>query len=383
MLFRIFIVMVSVEFAIMVLIESSPLSGNAPLEIAVDVFLLGSIATPAIYYWVVRPFIVDRDNALQESARQARTDSLTGLANRRLFREVLAVEHARHLRSGNDLAVILADVDHFKKFNDTYGHVRGDDCLQRVAQAIAECAMRPADLVARYGGEEFVLVLPDTDLRGARTIGDEIRRRVEFLGIPHGAEGAGDCVTVSVGVAAGPCTREASSMALVAGADEMLYRAKSGGRNRVEAAEHASRVGTPQPGRIELGEHYRSGNGHIDAQHEQIMQYTDRLLLALAGPDSGTSFEDEVVELLRLVAVHFRDEILILRKLEFAGVDAHAREHARLLDKAARLLRDYRAGNAAPSALFHFFARELVSEHVLLADSDYFPLTSDASDVAP
>ena len=167
MLFRIFIVMVSVEFVIMLLIESSPLNGNPVLEIALDVFLLGCIATPGIYFWVVRPFVLDRDTALQESARQARTDHLTGLANRRQFREVLAVEHARLQRTGGALAIVLVDVDYFKKFNDFHGHLGGDECLRQIAGAIAGCAMRPADLVARYGGEEFVLVLPDTDLDGA------------------------------------------------------------------------------------------------------------------------------------------------------------------------------------------------------------------------
>ncbi|MCB1926604.1 MAG: diguanylate cyclase [Rhodocyclaceae bacterium] len=383
MLFRIFIVMVSVEFVIMLLIESSPLNGNPVLEIALDVFLLGCIATPGIYFWVVRPFVLDRDTALQESARQARTDHLTGLANRRQFREALAVEHARLQRTGGALAIVLVDVDYFKKFNDFHGHLGGDECLRQIAGAIAGCAMRPADLVARYGGEEFVLVLPDTDIDGARKMGDEIRRRVEALGIAHGAPGAGPLVTVSIGVAAGACTREASSLALVANADEMLYRAKSGGRNRVEAAtREAADIGA-LPSTVEFGDHYRCGNDYIDGQHEQIMRHTDRLLLALAGPDSGTTFEDEVVALLRLVAAHFRDEIVILRRLGFADADAHAREHARLLDKAATLLRDYRAGTAAPSTLFHFFARELVFEHVLLADKAYFPLTERAGDISP
>ncbi|MCB1908977.1 MAG: diguanylate cyclase [Rhodocyclaceae bacterium] len=383
MLFRIFVAMVSVEFVIMVLLERFPPGGSAALANVLDAILLGCLATPWIYVWVVRPFVLERDSALQESARQARTDHLTGLANRRQFREFLATEHGRHQRSGGDLAVILVDVDHFKKFNDAHGHLRGDDCLQQIASAIASCATRPGDLVARYGGEEFVLVLPETDLAGARKIGEEIRHGVETLAIPHGAEGAGEHVTVSVGVAAGTSSRGVSSMALVAGADEMLYRAKSEGRNRVEAASRRATAGEVLPTGIEFDAKYRCGNAHIDAQHERIIRQTDRLLLALAGPESETTFEDEVVALLRLIAEHFRDEIVILRKLDFAGADAHAKEHSRLLQKAAGLLREYRAGDAAPSTLFHFFTRELVFEHLLQSDGDFFTLTARAAHVAP
>ncbi|MCB1955297.1 MAG: diguanylate cyclase [Rhodocyclaceae bacterium] len=344
-------------------------------RIGVTAALVALCATPAIYIAVVRAFVRNRDLAIEQTTRLAMTDPLTRLANRRHFRDVLTMEFARHVRSKATLAVILVDVDHFKAFNDTHGHLRGDECLQQVAEAIAACLQRPADLVARYGGEEFVVILPDTDLAGARTVGEQIRQAIAGLAIPHGASGAGETVTVSVGVAADHCTRRASAMALVARADELLYQAKSGGRNRVVSGALAQIPATPPSFGTQLGGGYRSGNTHIDAQHLQILGDADRLLLALAEPDSSVEFETGVVDLLRHVAIHFRDEIQIIRDLGFPGVEEHAREHKRLLSKAARQLEDFRSGHISSSALFQFLARELVFEHVLLADSEFFAFT--------
>lgn len=166
-------------------------------------------------------------------ARLATTDGLTGIANRRRFDEVLEYEHARHRRSGNRLGLIMLDIDHFKAFNDTYGHVLGDDCLCDVAQVLARTLKRDTDLIARYGGEEFVCILADDPTAsGALALAEELRENVAALAIPHAGSPTAKHVTISLGVITACCNRNTTPSLLIRQADEQLYRAKSLGRNR-------------------------------------------------------------------------------------------------------------------------------------------------------
>ncbi|HKT67435.1 MAG TPA: sensor domain-containing diguanylate cyclase [Burkholderia sp.] len=167
--------------------------------------------------------------------RLARTDSLTGLDNRGTFDAVLAKEAQRASRSGRPLSVLFVDVDHFKAFNDDYGHLAGDDVLRRVAQSALSCLRRASDHVARYGGEEFVVTLPDTDAQGAAIVAEAIRRAIAGLGIAHRRSQYGH-VTASIGAATAAGGR-VNAATLLRQADEALYRAKTGGRNRVANAE--------------------------------------------------------------------------------------------------------------------------------------------------
>jgi diguanylate cyclase (GGDEF)-like protein len=167
-------------------------------------------------------------------------DALTGLANRRRFDEFLEAEWRRTLRDGDWLSLVIADIDHFKGYNDAFGHQAGDDCLRRVAGALAESAQRPTDLAARYGGEEFALVLSETDPEGAAVVAEALRARVESLAIPH-LNGYGPVVTVSLGVAGTIPNAESTPALLLAAADHALYRAKTDGRNRTCAALDADR----------------------------------------------------------------------------------------------------------------------------------------------
>jgi len=162
-------------------------------------------------------------------------DALTGIANRRRFDEALAVEWRRGLRMNTQLSLLLLDVDHFKKYNDTYGHVRGDSCLKQIAEASLDVVLRPADLVARYGGEEFAVVLPATDAEGARAVAEEIWQAVRNRHLPHEGNPHG-IVTISVGCASIVPHRGLTPKEFVDIADKALYRAKRDGRNRVVVA---------------------------------------------------------------------------------------------------------------------------------------------------
>ena len=167
--------------------------------------------------------------------RIARMDAMTGIANRRAFDETLSREWRRLARVNQSLGVIMIDVDHFKQFNDTYGHGAGDSCLQRVAHAATAALQRPADFLARYGGEEFVALLPDTDLAGAVAVAEAIRTAVQDLKIPHSGSKVASCVTVSLGVACIVPKGDTGGEGLVEAADKQLYAAKSEGRNRVKS----------------------------------------------------------------------------------------------------------------------------------------------------
>jgi diguanylate cyclase (GGDEF)-like protein len=180
----------------------------------------------------------------QELERLAHIDGLTGIANRRYFDVCLAREFARSLRNRNPLSLILADVDHFKAYNDHYGHQAGDDVLKQMAARMTNCLRRPADLVARYGGEEFVIVLPETNRGGALRVAELLRAAIEELAIPHGWSSVANKVTLSLGVACTTSESIPTPEALLADADQALYSAKHAGRNRV-APEFIAPVGAP------------------------------------------------------------------------------------------------------------------------------------------
>jgi diguanylate cyclase (GGDEF)-like protein/PAS domain S-box-containing protein len=159
-------------------------------------------------------------------------DSLTGLANRRRFDEHFEVEWRRAIRESKPLSLLLFDVDRFKSYNDTYGHLRGDSCLKEIADSAMEVVKRPGDLVARYGGDEFIIILADTDNKGAMQISNEVCAAARRRKLPHGANAHG-IVTVSIGCASIIPTYEQDPAMLVELADRALYCAKRGGRNRV------------------------------------------------------------------------------------------------------------------------------------------------------
>ena len=169
-----------------------------------------------------------------ELADMARIDAMTGLANRRHFDESLSQELKRHSRTGTPLSLILLDVDYFKRFNDTYGHVAGDDCLRGIAQVLKKEVHRPADLSFRYGGEEFGCILPDTDNEGALRLGERIRTALEQREIPHKSSDVSAFVSISLGVLTTSCTRETAADELIKSCDSLLYTAKENGRNRIE-----------------------------------------------------------------------------------------------------------------------------------------------------
>jgi len=195
---------------------------------------LGMRLTSALRVTELHRRLAFQNEELEELNRmlfeQSRADPLTSLGNRLRLREDLEVLHGRAKRYGHSYAVVLCDVDHFKAYNDHYGHLAGDDALRRVAEAISS-SLRGGDAAYRYGGEEFLMVFPEQDVGVASTIADHLRRTVEALGIPHEANASGGVVTISAGVAILAETGDADD--LLREADAALYEAKEAGKNTV------------------------------------------------------------------------------------------------------------------------------------------------------
>jgi diguanylate cyclase (GGDEF)-like protein/PAS domain S-box-containing protein len=174
----------------------------------------------------------------QEMKGLAYTDSLTGLANRRVFDEVILNEFDRARQASSQLSLLLIDVDHFKTYNDTYGHLAGDRCLKAIGEVLRSVVTRPSDLPARFGGEEFAIVLPDMDGDGAVRLAERVRSTLHQLALPHQASGK-SIVTISIGVVdLSQASKFVSAAELVEAADQALYDAKTKGRDRIAVAQN-------------------------------------------------------------------------------------------------------------------------------------------------
>ena len=168
-----------------------------------------------------------------ELRRLTHSDGLTGLSNRRYLDEYLSAEWRRGARDQSEMSFLMIDVDNFKLYNDTYGHVAGDEVLKQIAATVEACLGRPGDLAARFGGEEFAVVLPGTPLGGIRTLAEKIRSQVEALQVPHANSSTGQYVTISIGGASVVPSAESPMTSLIEAADLALYKAKRDGKNLV------------------------------------------------------------------------------------------------------------------------------------------------------
>lgn len=169
---------------------------------------------------------IDLQIANEKLERMALSDGLTGIANRRYFDRTLQAEWSRSARSGQPLALLMIDIDHFKLYNDHYGHVGGDECLRRVAQVLARCSRRASDLVCRYGGEEFAILLPGADMASASALAQNCLDAIRKEGIPHATSLVGPWLTLSIGVASAEADASQAAVTLVERADTALYQAK-------------------------------------------------------------------------------------------------------------------------------------------------------------
>jgi len=307
------------------------------------------------------------------------TDSLTGIANRRHFDAVLETEYGRHARSGGELSLIMLDIDHFKAFNDLYGHLKGDDCLRQVGRVLADSAARAADLAARYGGEEFVCILPETDRAGAIMIAEQIRRGIQLLAVPHQGSSVADHVTASLGVVTAECTPDGSAMDILFVADGLLYQAKASGRNRIVTQALSLESGKAISGNIiqlVWKDLFCCGNALIDSQHQALFHVSNELFEAILSDHPKPDISAVIGRLLADINQHFADEQKIFEDAGFPGARRHRAEHATLLAKGIELAEQCKAETLSVGDVFQFLVNDVVMTHMLGADREYFQYLS-------
>jgi len=304
--------------------------------------------------------------------KNALTDSLTTLANRRSFDASISTEFYRLKRTRAPLSVVMLDIDHFKKYNDMYGHVAGDECLRNVALAVKSAVNRLPDIVARYGGEEFVIILPETGSSGALVLAEKVRKAVESLAIPHESSQTAKTVTISLGVATVDPSMISTPEQSVELADQALYTAKATGRNKVAVSESGSGEGL---GFCPLVWHVSddSGNAVIDFQHKKLFSDTNALLSALTSATDETVGRSLIRKLLDDVSAHFAAEEQILSECGFPGADRHRECHADIVERATRLTADGEGSEPDLKEAFRFIAYDVIGQHFFIEDKKFFP----------
>jgi len=309
----------------------------------------------------------------------AMTDGLTKIFNRRHFDEALNTEFYRLKRSGAPLSLIMLDVDHFKNFNDRYGHPAGDDCLVHVASAVRSVAGRAHDIVARYGGEEFAVILPDTGRLNAEALAERIRKAVEDLAIPHLASDTAEFVTASLGVVTVLPAEIAAPEKIILLADEALYRAKQRGRNRVEAVDPELLINCSLneglSGMVQLAWHVSNecGNAVIDEEHKQLFKISNALLSAVICNHPKDECIVLINTLLEDIIKHFKDEEAILKASGYPSVEEHIRSHKVLAESTENLYKKFKRDELNLGELFSFIAYDVVVQHMLVEDKKFFP----------
>ena len=320
--------------------------------------------------------------ALAESNRKlelmTNEDGLTKISNRRHFDAMLAYECNRHARSGAALSLIMLDIDFFKNFNDTYGHVQGDECLQIVAHTVAQCLNRPTDLAARYGGEEFVCLLPETDILGAVSLAESIRKAVMQRGITHAGSQVASVVTVSIGVVACHCAESTTPEQIVQLADEQLYQAKHAGRNCVKFAAdgeglHVQSHASSSWGlKVVWNSEYSSGNAHIDGQHMELVSIVNNLLEYAIAEEAAPDLRMRFKNVYHIVEKHFADEEEILLSSGYPDAQEHVARHKELLQKCTGLLGPDAASPVSSVQMLQCIIHDLVLNHMVREDGKYF-----------
>ncbi len=311
-----------------------------------------------------------KNRSLEELAT---SDELTGLSNRHSLEAVLASEMERSSRYQEQLSIILFDIDHFKRINDTWGHQAGDEVLKRMA-AIASSLVREPDSLFRWGGEEFLLVAPHTMLAGSITLAEKLRQAIEnevFLEV--------GAVTASFGAA--QWQPGESREDLFRRVDQALYRAKNTGRNRVvgfgaEDSLPLARVS------IEWRQEWESGNRIVDDEHRKLVELSNNLLdVSMSGRSKPETLE-AVDALIDHVAIHFEDEEKILAEASYPDVVAHIKLHKGLVQAALDLRTRVDTGTVDSGTLFDFLVDKVVIGHMINEDAKFFKYTRLLPDAA-
>ncbi|HEX7603882.1 MAG TPA: diguanylate cyclase, partial [Polyangiaceae bacterium] len=309
--------------------------------------------------------------------RLAAIDHLTGAWNRAHFDRLIDGELARGAASRQPVSLVLLDVDHFKKINDTFGHAVGDSVLRELAQLV-QARTRASDVLFRWGGEEFAVLASSAGHRGAERLAENLCRTVAAHSFPTVGT-----VTVSLGVA--EYVGDEGAEGLFKRLDAALYAAKDGGRNRVVV----DRQGNSDAWAVEGGsfalhlvwqEAYECGDATIDGEHRELFVRANRLIdAAFRAEVAPAKFRTALDDLVGHVKRHFDDEEAILAQLHYVDLEQHKRSHAGLLRRARFLRERAETGEATLGAVVEFLAQDVVARHLMTVDRAFFPLFEKAA----
>lgn len=335
------------------------------------------LGTVVAAYNEITTAFAERSEEHRRNARElwhlANHDALTGMSNRRFFMGRAEEELAYALRQGEPLSLLMIDIDHFKRINDTHGHECGDEVLRRLA-AIFAVELRTEDVCARLGGEEFAILLRHTALARATEIAERIRAQVELAAIQLGEREVR--ATISIGVADALIGGDRSMTRALSAADRALYRAKNGGRNRVVVGG-ASEIEKVSLKLVWDGE-FASGDAQIDTEHEALIDAINRYVRRIQQREPQPGLSDDFKAILERLALHCRNEERILVSAGWGGVADHARLHGALNANGMRLYQRMMAGEDCVAEALDFLVREVVGDHLAHDDTTYFPGLSKA-----
>ncbi len=306
---------------------------------------------------------------LQELETASTTDSLTGASNRRRFEEAVTAQLALAQRGHEPLSLIVMDLDHFKRINDTHGHSVGDEVLVGTA-AIIRQNLRVSDLLVRWGGEEFLVLAPGTALEGAMALAEKLRSALAAETFPQVGQ-----VTMSLGVAQFALGENLKDW--IDQADQALYEAKDRGRNQCVAAaplRSTADAGEPAPAITAggWGPEYECGHALMDNQHQRLHLLATAALTLLSQRASAAEILASLESLVAIAAQHFQDEEALLQNLDHPQREAHSAEHQGFLHKARYILNEAAAGRVEVAALVQYLVRDLVEQHIDSDKQDYF-----------
>jgi diguanylate cyclase (GGDEF)-like protein/hemerythrin-like metal-binding protein len=294
------------------------------------------------------------------------TDELTGVFNRHFLEQTVISEMVRQNRYQEPLSMIMIDLDHFKKINDTYGHDIGDLVLLEVSCRIKK-AIRDTDYLFRWGGEEFLILVPHTDLDGARNLAEKVRQTL--ISAPIATVGI---VTGSFGVAERQIGESRKDW--FRRVDQTMYRAKTNGRNRIELWSCDQKLPSASV-KIEWIDNWSSGNELIDRQHKAVLEIGNQLLNLSLSRVPENRINGLVLEVIKEIRQHFHDEEEILRSLSYRELEGHRSIHHKLLDETEILYRKFMADEIDHSVFFHYLVDKIILDHIISEDIRFFPVT--------
>ncbi len=316
---------------------------------------------------------------LAELERLSTTDRLTGVWNRVHMDRAIEAEVARAERHQQAVSLILLDIDHFKRINDDHGHAVGDEVLQELVARLNQ-GLRLTDSLYRWGGEEFLILATDTGFEGAGALAERLRIKVADAPFPDVGP-----VSISLGVA--EYLPGESSKLWFDRADNYLYQAKNGGRNRVmvdprsasDVREHDHRR---SPFELVWQASYASGHRMIDEEHQHLFVLVNRAIAeAIKVPKrNGQHLTRALASLLEHIEAHFAHEEAILEACNFRGLQGHRKAHQYLLKRAREVKRASEKGPVPLGTLVEFLAQEVVLQHIVGADQKFFALVAAAED---